>query len=105
MMMPNYVAEYAASIPALSSVVAAASDPAAILALVQPDEYSFGSAAWFYANKCGAQIKAGVQSSGRKGWEAFVTGCVGTSVDQGSGEQTRVSYWERACEALGVPTT
>jgi hypothetical protein len=98
MMMPNYVAEYASSIPELSAQVSAAGgDPAKILQLVQGDEYSFGSAAWFYANKCGEGVKEGVKSGGRAGWEGFITGCVVTSLDDG-----RVEYWERASRALGI---
>lgn len=108
MLMPNYVAEYVASIPELSTAGGGGggggSDPATLLALVQADEYSFGAAAWFYAAHCTPAQKEMLQAGGAGGgstqaWEAaFVTGCVGTTVTE-----ERTAYWLRACQALGVP--
>ena len=104
MLMPNYVAMYAASLPALASQVAGLA-PADVLRLVQGDEYSFGSAAWFYTSQCTKGVKEGVRGGTRMGWEAFVTECVGTSPDEGVGEESRVGYWERAMGTLGVSIT
>jgi len=100
MLMPNFVAEYAASIPELAAqVAAAAGDPAAVLALVQPDQYAFAAAAWYYATKCSADQKAQVASGGLLGWQnGFITGCVQTANSPG-----RQAYWTRARQALGVP--
>ena len=98
MLMPNFVAEYAASIPQVASQIAG-KDPAGILALVQPDQFSFGSAAWFYSTKCSPAVKQGVQTGGKAGWETFISQCVQTTVDEG-----RTASWERAAEALGFST-
>ncbi|KAK4939908.1 hypothetical protein LTR10_019867 [Elasticomyces elasticus] len=100
MMMPNYVLEYASSLPELSAQVAGANgDVSTVLALVQRDEYSFASAAWYYSTQCGEGVEQAVRQEGLTGWQAFVSECVVTTVN---GE--REAYWERACEALGVST-
>jgi len=63
--------------------LSAATTPDAVLALVQPDEFTFGSAAWFLATQCSAEIRTGLQSAegGREAaqaaWEAYLTECVG----------------------------
>jgi hypothetical protein len=98
MMMPNYVQEYAESIPELKGQVAG-KDPAGILALVQPDQYSFGSAAWYYSTKCSADQKAKVQSGSAAGLAAYLE-CLGTTADD-----KRTAYWKAACKALNVPTS
>ncbi len=103
MLMPNFVAEYAASIPQIASQISG-KDPAGILALVQPDQFSFGSAAWFYSTKCSQNVKQGVQTGGRAGWEAFITQCVQTTIGESGGDPSRTAYWERAAEALGMST-
>ena len=104
MMAPSFVAEYAQSIPELQAEIpagAAPSDLDATLALVQPDRYSFAAAAWYYNTQCTDAQKMQVQAGGQNNWAgAFVTGCVGTSVDDG-----RIAYWMKACEALGVAIT
>jgi hypothetical protein len=103
MMMPNFVAEYVASIPALAGqAAAAAGDPAATLALVENDTYSFGSAAWFYSTQCSEAIKSQLQTGSESGWDAFLTTCVGTDPSEGTGSTSRLAYWQRATAALGV---
>lgn len=97
MMMPNFVREYVASIPELASQ-AIGKDDVAVLALVQPDEYSFASASWFYNAHCTEAVKEGVQTGGKSGWSDFITGCVGTTVTE-----SREVYWTRAMQALGAP--
>ena len=104
MLMPNFVAQYAASIPQIASQTAG-KDPAGILTLVQPDEFSFGSAAFFYSTQCSQSIKQGVQSGSKAGWEAFITGCVHTTIDESGGDKSRTAYWERAMQALGATAT
>jgi len=71
---------------------------AELMAAVGDDEYTFASAAWFVTSQCGFEIRESMWSGRRAAWEAYLTGCVGTSVDDG-----RVAYWERAMAALGVP--
>ena len=97
MMMPNFVQQYASSIPALASQVAATSDPAAILQLVSSDQYSFASASWFLTTKCSQSVRQQLQTGSEAGWEAFVSGCVQTTVTD-----ARKAYWTRATAALGV---
>jgi len=104
MMSPSFVQEYASSIPELAGQVAG-KDPVDVLKLVQPDQYSFATAAWFYSTHCDAEVKQGVQAQGQAGWEAFITQCVGTTVDEGTGSTSRTAYWQRACQALGVATS
>jgi hypothetical protein len=52
MMSPTFVKQYVSSIPELAPKAAAVTDPAAILELVYPDQYSFAAAAWFYSTHC-----------------------------------------------------
>lgn len=100
MLMPNFVGEYANSIAEIKDqVTAAGSDLNKILATVSSDKYSFASAAWYYATKCSDDQKDQVINGGLKGWQdAFITGCVQTTVDDG-----RIAYWKAAREQLGVP--
>lgn len=100
MLMPNFVQEYASSIPELSSqVAAAASDPAAVLDLVSSDQYAWAAASWYYSTKCSASQKAQVLDGGLQGWQdGFITGCVQTT-----NTPERLAYWTRARQALGVP--
>lgn len=106
MQMANYNLLYAQSIPALSSSLAAittASSTAGlsddelngIRALVLPDEYSWGSAAWFLTTQC-ASVRSELQAGGQGGYEAYLA-CVGTSATS-----DRLAYWTRANTALGV---
>lgn len=98
MLSPAFVQMYAASIPALAAPAAAlASNPAAVLALVQPDQYSFAAAAWFLTAVCQPDVRAQLQTGSPAGWTAWVTGCVQTTVTP-----ARQAYWERAVAALGV---
>ena len=97
MMMPNFVAEYVQSIPALASgLVAAQGDVTKILDLVENDTYDFGSAAWFYATQCTESVKDELRSGGQQGWEAWLTQCVGVSSTEGTGSTSRLAYWQRA---------
>jgi hypothetical protein len=97
MLFPTFVKEYAASIPAVAAQVAALTDPAQVLALVQPDQYSFGAAAWFLSTQCSASVRAALQTGTLAGWEGWITGCVQTTVTD-----ARQAYWTSAVGALGV---
>jgi hypothetical protein len=66
-----------------------------IRALVLPDEYSWGSAAWFLTTQC-ASIRPQLQAGGQAGWEAYL-GCVGTTATS-----DRMAYWTRANTAFGI---
>jgi hypothetical protein len=97
LMSPTFVKMYAASIPAVAAQAASLTDPAAVLALVQPDQYSFAAGAWFLSTQCTADVRAQLQTGTAAGWEAWLTGCVATTVtDQ------RKAYWDRAVAVLGV---
>jgi hypothetical protein len=98
MMSPTFVAEYVAFL----GLTPASSDPATVLGLVENDQYGFGSAAWFYHEKCSDAIKSQVQTGSQAGYDAFLTTCVGTTADEGSGSTSRLAYWQRAASALGV---
>jgi len=55
--------------------------------VLQHDDLSFASAAWFLKRSaatagtgCSPAIISGLQAGTEKGWEAYITGCVGTTV-------------------------
>ena len=104
MMSPAFVKEYALSVPELQAKVPTGTAPTDLettLALVQPDQYSFAAAAWYYDGHCSDAQKKLVQAGGQNNWQtALILGCISTTVDD-----KRVEYWKRACEALGVPVT
>ncbi|KAK3675432.1 hypothetical protein LTR78_004515 [Recurvomyces mirabilis] len=52
--------------------------PAAVLQLVNTDEWSFGSAAWFLATQCDPSVRTGLATGSQTAWEAYLQ-CVGTS--------------------------
>ena len=101
MLMSNFITQYV-SFLGLSTT---STDPATVLGLVENDQYSFGSAAWYYHMKCSDDIKKQVQSGSQAGYDAFLTTCVGTQADEGSGGTSRLAYWQRATAALGVVTS
>jgi hypothetical protein len=106
MMMPNFVYEYAASIPELADQLKKAapgitsgdqltnaSDDVknAVRALVLPNKYSFASGAWFYATKCTDAQKKGLQAPG-DGVSAFVefaANCVHVGSEVGDDRKSR----------------
>jgi len=106
MQMPNYNLLYAQSIPALSTKLSAITTTSstselsddqlnAIRALVLPDEYSWGSAAWFLTTQC-ANVRSQVQTGGHAGYTAYLQ-CIGTDMTE-----ERMAYWVRANSALGI---
>ncbi|RAL07776.1 uncharacterized protein BO97DRAFT_377894 [Aspergillus homomorphus CBS 101889] len=99
MQSPAFNAKYAASIPALAEPLKSASgDVTATLDLLRAvPEYDFGSGAWFLTTQCSSTVRAQLQKGGQAGWEAFITGCVGTDAND-----ERKAYWTRAVGALGA---
>ncbi|KAG5924059.1 hypothetical protein E4U61_001715 [Claviceps capensis] len=97
---------YAKSIPALVPLVASIPSSSveglknetlnAILGLVTPDEYNFGSAAWFLVKQCGRDVMRALQRDLEGGFAAYMK-CVGVEVS----EERRV-YLERAKKAFGL---
>jgi hypothetical protein len=73
-----------------ASVAAVANDPAALLDLINTDQWSFTSAAWFVSTQCGeSQIQA-LGDGSQASFEAYLTGCVGTTVTE-----DRIAGWEK----------
>jgi hypothetical protein len=79
----------------------AAGGDAVTAALNADDAVSFGSAAWFLTKAqpelCTQAIRDGLAAGTKVGWDAYLTGCVGTTADP-----TRDVPWEAAKTALGV---
>lgn len=67
----------------------------AVLELVNGDLWGFASAAWFLGTQCGEEVGEGLAAGTEDGWEAYLTGCVGTSVTE-----DRTAVWRKAI-ALG----
>jgi hypothetical protein len=98
MMMPNFVTEYAQSIPALKDKVVTgttADQLNANRALVLPDEYTWAAAPWYLTTKC-SEVRTQIQTGGEAGFSAYMK-CLG--VDAGS---DRLAYWNRASAAFGL---
>lgn len=67
-----------------------------ILALVQPDEYNFGSGPWFLATQCPADVRDRMKKNADDGFRAHMS-CVGVDVTE-----ERLAYFQRAKEAFGL---
>jgi len=67
----------------------------AIRALVLEDHLSFASAAWFLKTKCGPQFATNLASGTEASYEAYLTGCVGTTVTA-----DRIAGFTKAIAAL-----
>ncbi|KAK1980312.1 hypothetical protein LZ30DRAFT_595031 [Colletotrichum cereale] len=106
--MPNYNLMYALSIPELkdkaTEIAAGATDGAslsddqknAVLDLLLPDDYSWGSGPWFLATQCDQDVRDGLAAGTVKGFTLYME-CIGTS-----GTQDRVEYWTRAKAAFNL---
>ncbi|KAK1999175.1 hypothetical protein LX36DRAFT_492267 [Colletotrichum falcatum] len=106
--MPKYNLMYALSIPELkdkaAEIAAGATDGAslsddqknAILDLLLPDDYSWGSGPWFLATQCDQDVRDGLAAGTVKGFTLYME-CIGTS-----GTQDRVEYWARAKAAFNL---
>ncbi|KAK3984300.1 hypothetical protein QBC44DRAFT_18390 [Cladorrhinum sp. PSN332] len=95
MLMPNFVAEYAASIFGQEGI--AGKSPAAILDLVTVDEHNFGSVRWFLETKCDASVRTQLETGTDAGFAAYM-GCVGVDAN----DPARLAYWNRAKEAFNL---
>ncbi|OQO06220.1 hypothetical protein B0A48_08808 [Cryoendolithus antarcticus] len=60
----------------------------ALLDLVNGDEFGFGSAAWFLATQCTADVSAALATGSVEGWQVYM-GCVGA---EAGGERQKI--WE-----------
>ncbi|KAH8689614.1 hypothetical protein BGW36DRAFT_401942 [Talaromyces proteolyticus] len=96
MQSPAFNKQYALSIPEIRGKVS--DDVAANLDLLLSNErWDFGSAAWFLVSQCTEDQRRDLQSGSEQGWEAYISGCVGTTVTD-----ARREYWTRAIEVLDV---
>ena len=68
----------------------------AILALVTPDEYNFGSGPWFLATQCPQSVRDELDENADSGFQAYMQ-CVGTAVTD-----DRLAYFARAKTAFGI---
>jgi hypothetical protein len=75
---------------------AEAKGPVAVLALVNSDEWGFGSAAWFWDTQCSSDIKQDLKAGTEAGWNAYLTSCVGTTATS-----ARTAIWKKALELKG----
>lgn len=91
MMMPQFTAEYAASLGLPST-----GDAQTVADGVEQIDYTFGAAAWYLTTKCDYSIREGMWGGSESAWETYVTQCLGTTVDS-----QRKAYWEKAVAALG----
>jgi hypothetical protein len=72
------------------SVAATANNPAALLDLINTDQWSFASAAWFVSTQCDASQIQALGDESQASFEAYLTGCVGTTVTE-----DRIAGWEK----------
>ena len=109
MLMPNFVFEYARSIPELKGeldAITTATSPDgqsadvlnAVLALVQRDEFNFGAGPWYY-HAHGSQATKAAFAGGdiEAGWKSYMAD---VGVDGANAE--RVAFWTKAKAAFGL---
>lgn len=89
--------QYALSIPAISQLVSANNVTANLDLLLSRAHWDFGSAAWFFSTQCSRVVREGVRLGTVEGWEAYIEGCVNTTVTE-----ERREYWMRARDVLFV---
>lgn len=106
--MPKYNLLYALAIPELkdkaTEIAGGVTDGAslsddkknAILDLVLPDDYTWGSGAWFLATQCGQDVRDSLAAGTVKGFTLYMD-CIGTSATE-----DRVEYWTRAKAAFNM---
>jgi len=70
--------------------------PVEVLALVTPDEYNFGSAAWYLTTVCTAEVRSSLKTGTDAAWAAY-SQCVGATDPTG-----RKAYWDRAKAAFNL---
>ncbi|CAD6452049.1 5de7a886-8ec8-409d-aa03-8849f14582bd [Sclerotinia trifoliorum] len=108
MQHPNYNLQYARSIDALKEPLAKITTATtteglpnatlnAIMALVTPDEYTWGSAPWYLKTQCDASVRKGLAAGSDDAWTAYLE-CIGAGDDF----PERKVFWDRAKKTLGV---
>ena len=100
MQMAPFNEKYATALYGADKVAAAKAGQGgedAVLALVQGDEDSFASAAWFLTTQCSPSIEEGLASGSAAGWDAYLTTCVGTTHTA-----DRDPLWTKAKQVLGA---
>lgn len=70
---------------------AEAQGPVEVLKLVNNDEWGFGSAAWFLSTQCSTSVKQGLQAGTEAGFDAYLTSCIGTTVNE-----NRTAIWQKS---------
>lgn len=60
------------------------------------DGACFGSAAWFVTSQCGMPVREAMWGGKVDGWEKYISGCVGTTVNG-----QRQALFESALKVLG----
>jgi len=96
MQSPAFNLQYAESLYPVATVQAAqAQGVDAVLALVNDDAGSFGSAAWFLSSQCSESVRQGLAAETAAGWQAYLTSCVGTT-----DTSDRDTLWTAAIQAM-----
>ena len=67
----------------------------AVLALVNGDADSFGSAAWFLSSQCSESVRQGLAAGTAAGWQTYLTSCVGAT-----DTSDRDTLWAAAIQAM-----
>jgi hypothetical protein len=102
MQMIDFNVEYANSIDALKDKVTTIGTPDSddkknqVLALVNTDEYNFGTGPWFLTTKCKPDVVDGLAKATDDAFAAYMA-CVGVTVTD-----DRKAYWTRAKTAFGL---
>ncbi|KXX79766.1 hypothetical protein MMYC01_202809 [Madurella mycetomatis] len=91
----QYIKQYATSIFGAEKVEG--KSPAEVLDMVTPDEYNFGSAAWFLETQCDSGVREGLEGGTDAAWNAYMD-CVGVD----GADSNRMEYWNRAKKAFGL---
>jgi len=68
-----------------------------VLAMVQPDQYNFGSAPWFLRAHCTKDVQKQLLGGTDAGFAAYM-GCIGVPAT----DPTRQEYWQRAKKIFGL---
>lgn len=96
MQSPAFNLLYAESLyPAAAVQAAQAQGVDAVLALVNGDADSFGSAAWFLSSQCSESVRQGLAAGTAAGWQAYLTSCVGAT-----DTSDRDALWTAATQAM-----
>jgi hypothetical protein len=98
MQMINFNRMYADSIPAVKAKVTASTSDNDVLALLEDDQYNFGSGPWFLTTQCKPDVMTQLTTATDAGFKAYMA-CVGIP----DVPQERLDYWHAALKAFGYP--